>query len=87
MENLRKAKLPDGSVILFHMFFADADGNPSAIVETLGGSVKTVPSTWVEFLQPAKQSVQADGLQPGQRFNPYDLNEVAQIDKLIKRRR
>jgi len=27
-----------------------------------------------------------DGLQPGQMFNPYDLNEVAQIDKLIKRR-
>jgi len=30
---------------------------------------------------------QPDGLQHGQMFNPYDLNEVAQIDKLIKRRR
>jgi len=52
----RKAKLPDGSLVTWHMFFTDADGDPMALVEMAGGNIRTVHASWVEF-QSAQQGV------------------------------
>lgn len=47
----RQAKLPDGEQVTWHMFYVDRHGIPMALVETCGGVVRTVPATWIEFVQ------------------------------------
>jgi len=72
----RKAKLPDGSLVTFHMFFIAADSEPMALVEMAGGNIRQVCATWVEFL-PAQQDVAADALESAHKndceINPEDL--------------
>lgn len=58
MSETRQAKLPDGEIVTWHMFFVDSDGDPMALVEMRGGNVRKVYATWVEFF-PTKRSPDA----------------------------
>lgn len=49
-EGLRKAKLPDGSVVSVHLIYADADRKPAALVEPKNGRLRAVPASWLEFI-------------------------------------
>ena len=80
----RKAKLPDGSLVIWHMFFTDADGDPMALVEMAGGNVRTVHATWVEF-QSAQQGVH---LTPRlRRHNRTNHKGAAQVSLAVGQKR
>lgn len=63
----RKAKLPDGSLATWHLFFVDRNHDPLALVEMAGGVVRTVPAGWVEFLP--------------EEENPHLKNEIMEISR------
>ena len=75
----RKAKLPDGELVDFHMFFVDKDGNPRALIEMNWGEVRDLPAQWVEFvsIQPYALDDQiqifAIDLKTNERFEITDL--------------